>query len=125
MTTPTQAELEILNLLWHHKEASVQLINDELNKLRPIGYTTTLKTMQLMAQKGWLDRRLDGKSHIYQALLQEDEIKENLLSRFIESTFMGSRSQLLMRLFGQEKVSTEEISEIKEYLNKLESKGNE
>lgn len=125
MTTPTQAELEILNLLWHHKEASVQLINDELNKLRPIGYTTTLKTMQLMAQKGWLDRRLDGKSHIYQALLQEDEIKENLLSRFIESTFMGSRSQLLMRLLGKEKVSTEEISEIKEYLNKLESKGNE
>lgn len=125
MTTPTQAELEILNLLWHHKEASVQLINDELNKLRPIGYTTTLKTMQLMAQKGWLDRRLDGKSHIYRALLQEDEIKENLLSRFIESTFMGSRSQLLMRLLGKEKVSTEEISEIKEYLNKLESKGNE
>lgn len=125
MTTPTQAELEILNLLWHHKEASVQLINDELNKLRPIGYTTTLKTMQLMAQKGWLDRRLDGKSHIYCALLQEDEIKENLLSRFIESTFMGSRSQLLMRLLGKEKVSTEEISEIKEYLNKLESKGNE
>ncbi|MGV8834774.1 BlaI/MecI/CopY family transcriptional regulator [Cellvibrio sp.] len=125
MTTPTQAELEILNLLWHHKEASVQLINDELNKLRPIGYTTTLKTMQLMAQKGWLDRRLDGKSHIYCALLQEDEIKENLLSRFIESTFMGSRSQLLMRLLGKEKVSNEEISEIKEYLNKLESKGNE
>lgn len=125
MTTPTQAELEILNLLWHHKEASVQLINDELNKLRPIGYTTTLKTMQLMAQKGWLDRRLDGKSHIYCALLQEDEIKENLLSRFIESTFMGSRSQLLMRLLGQQKVSTEEISEIKEYLNKLENKGNE
>lgn len=125
MTTPTQAELEILNLLWHHKEASVQLINDELNKLRPIGYTTTLKTMQLMAQKGWLDRRLDGKSHIYCALLQEDEIKENLLSRFIEATFMGSRSQLLMRLLGQQKVSTEEISEIKEYLNKLENKGNE
>lgn len=125
MTTPTQAELEILNLLWHHKEASVQLINDDLNKLRPIGYTTTLKTMQLMAQKGWLDRRLDGKSHIYRALLQEDEIKENLLSRFIESTFMGSRSQLLMRLLGQQKVSAEEISEVKEYLNKLENKGNE
>ncbi|QEY16512.1 BlaI/MecI/CopY family transcriptional regulator [Cellvibrio sp. KY-GH-1] len=120
MATPSQAELEILNLLWRHKEASVQLINDELNKLRPIGYTTTLKTMQLMAQKGWLDRRMEGKSHIYQALLQEDEIKENLLSRFIDSTFMGSRSQLLMRLLGQEKVSKDEIRELKEYLKKLE-----
>ena len=120
MTTPTQAELEILNLLWRHQEASVQFINDELNKLRPIGYTTTLKTMQLMAQKGWLDRRMEGKSHIYRALLQEDEIKENLLSRFIESTFMGSRSQLLMRLFGQQKVSSEEIRELKEYLKNLE-----
>lgn len=125
MATPTQAELEILNLLWLHKEASVQLINDELNKLRPIGYTTTLKTMQLMAQKGWLDRRMEGKSHIYRALLQEDEIKEGLLSRFIESTFMGSRSQLLMRLLGQEKVSTDEIREIRKYLKKIEEQGNE
>lgn len=125
MTTPTQAELEILNLLWHHKEASVQLINDELNKLRPIGYTTTLKTMQLMAQKGWLGRRLDGKSHIYQPLLKEEEIKGNLLNRFIESTFMGSRSQLLMQLLGQHNASTKEINEIKEYLSNLAEKEND
>lgn len=125
MATPTQAELEILNLLWLHQEASVQTINDELNKVRPIGYTTTLKTMQLMAQKGWLGRRLDGKSHIYYPLLQEQEIKGNLLNRFIESTFMGSRSQLLMQLLGQKNPSANEINEIKEFLNNLEEKGNE
>lgn len=124
MITPTQAELEILNSLWHHKEASVQTVNEDLNKLRPIGYTTTLKSMQLMTQKSWLGRRLEGRSHIYHSQLKEEETKGNLLSRFVESTFQGSRSQLLIQLLGQEKTNPEELKEIKAYLDRMEENHN-
>ena len=65
MPTPTPAELEILHVLWQCGEAKVQSVNDKLSESKPVGYTTTLKTMQIMEQKGLLGRKKDGKSHIY------------------------------------------------------------
>ncbi|SMF61141.1 Predicted transcriptional regulator [Alteromonadaceae bacterium Bs31] len=120
MTTPTQAELEILNILWGMGELRVQEVHKQLNEVRPIGYTTTLKMMQVMAQKGLLARQLDGRSHIYSPVIQESTTKNKLLSRFVDSTFGGSRSQLLMQLLGNAKVSDEELKEIKDFLAQIE-----
>ncbi|HEX7025656.1 MAG TPA: BlaI/MecI/CopY family transcriptional regulator [Gammaproteobacteria bacterium] len=120
MPTPTQAELEILNILWEQGECRVQDVHERLNKIRPIGYTSTLKSMQVMAQKGLLDRRLDGRSHVYFPAVLEESTKNKLLTRFIENTFRGSKSQLLLQLLGNNKISQEEIDEIKTFLNQIE-----
>lgn len=120
MPTPTQAELEILNILWETGEARVQDVHERLNKIRPIGYTTTLKSMQVMAQKGLLDRRLDGRSHIYFPVVQENSTKNKLLTKFIDNTFRGSNSKLVLHLLGNNRVSKEEISEIKAFLKQIE-----
>jgi len=122
MPTPTQAELEILNILWEQGECRVQDVHERLNKIRPIGYTSTLKSMQVMAQKGLLNRRLDGRSHVYFPAVPEETTKNKLLTRFIDNTFRGSKSQLLVQLLGNSKVSQEEIDEIKAFLNQIEDK---
>ena len=120
MPTPTQAELDILNILWETGECRVQDVHDRLNKVRPIGYTTTLKSMQVMTQKGLLDRRLEGRSHIYFPRIQEGATKNKLLNRFVDRTFKGSHSKLVVHLLGNNQVSKEEIDEIKEYLKQIE-----
>ena len=76
--------------------------------------------MQVMAQKGLLDRRLEGRSHVYFPAIQEKSTKNKLLAGFIDNTFRGSRSNLLIHLLGNKKVSKEEINEIKEFLKKIE-----
>lgn len=118
--TPTQAELEILNILWEQGECRVQDVHERLNKIRPIGYTSTLKSMQVMAQKGLLDRRLDGRSHVYFPAVHEEATKNKLLTRFVDNTFRGSKSKLVMQLLGNNKISQEEIDEIKAFLNQIE-----
>ena len=96
MINPTPSELEVLNILWELQEANTQIVNDRLNLQRKVGYTTTLKTMQVMAEKGLLDRRKDGKSHVYFPLIQESIAKGNLLTKFVNNTFGGSASNLMM-----------------------------
>jgi len=120
VTTPTQAELEILNILWDSGEQRVQDIHARLNAIRPIGYTTTLKMMQVMAQKGLLDRRLEGRSHIYSPAIKESATKNKLLRKFIDSTFGGSHSQLVVQVLGNDKVSKEELAEIRQFLSQIE-----
>lgn len=120
MPNPTQAELEILNILWQSGESRVQEVHTHLSQQRDIGYTTTLKAMQVMAQKGLLDRRLDGRSHVYFPAIQEQATKNKLLSRFIDNTFGGSSSQLVVQVLGNAKVSKEELDEIRAYLNQIE-----
>jgi BlaI family penicillinase repressor len=118
--SPTQAELEILNILWEMGEARVQDVHERLNTIRPIGYTTALKSMQVMVQKGLLDRRQDGRSHVYFPAIQEDSTKMSLLDSFVNNTFRGSSSKLVMQLFGNKNVSKEEIEEIKTFLKQVE-----
>lgn len=120
MPTPTQAELEILNILWQTGESRVQQVHDRLSQQREIGYTTTLKSMQVMAKKGLLDRRLDGRSHLYFPAIKEQDTKSKLLTRFIDSTFGGSSSRLVTEALGQKRVSKEEIAEIRAFLDNIE-----
>lgn len=118
---PTDSELEILQILWKSGSSTVKNVNDELNKLRSVGYTTTLKTMQIMFEKELLSRERSGRSHTYVALIKENETKNMLLDKVLQTVFAGSASKLVMQALGQNKASKKEISEIKKFLNDLEN----
>lgn len=118
--TPTPVELEILQVLWLLGEAKVQVVNDKLSELKPVGYTTTLKTMQIMEQKGLLGRKKDGKSHIYFPAIAQADTQRSMLERLLQSVFGGSKSQLIMHLLGNKKVSKKELDEIKVFLDSME-----
>lgn len=120
MSTPTPAELEILQVLWFLGEAKVQAVNDKLNQIKPVGYTTTLKTMQIMEQKGLLGRKKDGKSHIYFPLIEKTAAQSSMLEKLLQSAFGGSKSQLVMQLLGNKKASKKELDEIKTFLASIE-----
>ena len=122
MNHPTPAELEILHILWEAGEASTPEVHEKLSLTNDGGYTRTLKFMQLMHEKGLVGRRREGKSHVYFALAKEEETKGSLLDRFINATFGGSKSKLVMQLLGNKKVSKKEIAEIRAYLDDLERK---
>ncbi|UCS95316.1 BlaI/MecI/CopY family transcriptional regulator [Echinicola marina] len=119
---PTDAELEILSILWDKSEASVREIHDVLSQTKDTGYTTTLKTMQIMFSKGLLSRSEQGRSHLYMPAITEKETQNSLLSSFMDSTFGGSAKKLIMRAIGQSNPSKEEINEIRQLLNELENK---
>ncbi|TAE31297.1 MAG: BlaI/MecI/CopY family transcriptional regulator [Cytophagales bacterium] len=114
---PTDAELEVLHVLWTNGPQTVRQVNDELNRQREVGYTTTLKIMQIMQDKGLLTRTEEGKSHIYTAALGEQEAQQTLVDRFLETAFRGSASQLVMQVLGRHKTSADELDEIKKLLN--------
>ena len=122
---PTGAELEVLQILWKNGASTVKSINDELNKNKKVGYTTTLKIMQIMYKKRLLDRERSGRSHIYKPVPQKDETQNVLLEKILETAFAGSASKLVMHALGRSKTSRKEIEEIKEYLTKLDGQKNE
>ncbi len=117
---PTDAELEILQLLWRHGPQTVRTVNDTLNEKRRVGYTTTLKIMQIMFEKGMVTREQEGRGHIYSAVYQEQETQKELLDRFMENAFGGSALKLVMQALGNRKTSKQELDEIKDYLAGLE-----
>ncbi|WP_375444045.1 BlaI/MecI/CopY family transcriptional regulator [uncultured Fibrella sp.] len=117
---PTDSELEILHVLWKQGPRTVRQVNDELSQQREIGYTTTLKLMQIMHEKGLLTRSEEAKSHVYTAALGEQEARQTMIDRFLETTFRGSASQLVMQVLGRHRASADELDEIKKLLNNLE-----
>jgi BlaI family transcriptional regulator, penicillinase repressor len=118
--TPTDSELEVLQLLWEYGESSVRFINDTLNEKREVGYTTTLKIMQIMNEKGLVERNTDSKIHLYKSKIHETKTKKHLLNSFIENTFNGSAKDLVMQALGNHKATTEELDEIKSLISKIE-----
>ena len=117
---PTEAELEILQLLWLHGPATVRFVNEELNKTKEVGYTTTLKIMQLMTEKNMVRRDESNRSHVYEAIIKEEATQKHLLDRFLESTFRGSATKLVMQALGNHSTTPEELDEIRKFLNKME-----
>jgi BlaI family transcriptional regulator, penicillinase repressor len=118
---PTKSELEILQVIWQYGPSTVRFVNDTLNeRKRIVQYTSTLKLMQIMAEKKMLKRDETNMKHIYIAILEEQKTKSFLLDRFVDSMFNGSASSLMMQLLGNKKASQEELKEIKEMLNKLD-----
>jgi BlaI family penicillinase repressor len=120
---PTKSELEILQVLWKSGPSTVRFVNDQLNEQkREVQYTSTLKLMQIMVEKGLLNRDDSQMKHVYAAAIEEDKTKGFLLERFIDTMYDGSASSLMMQLLGNKKTSKKELDEIKELLNKLNRK---
>ncbi len=114
---PTKAELEILQVLWEFGPATVRFVNDKLNVTREVNYTSTLKQMQIMAEKGILKRDESQMKHIYIPVEAESKTKDQLLDRFVNTLYKGSASQLMMQLLGNEKTSKADIEAIKKMLD--------
>lgn len=119
---PTDAEMEILQILWEKGESSVREINDLLNERRDVGYTTTLKLMQIMNDKGLVLRDTAARSHIYSAVALENDTKNNLITDFVNLAFQGSAMNLVMQALGNTKSSKDELIELKSLISKLENK---
>ncbi len=119
---PTESELEILNILWQNSPATVKYVNDELNKSKDTGYTTTLKLMQIMHEKELLTRQREGRSHLYSPTIEESETKQAILDKMLETAFGGSAGKLVMQALGNNKTTSEELQQIKKMIEKLEEK---
>jgi len=119
---PTESELEILQLLWEHGPLTVRALNDQLNKQRRVGYTTSLKMMQIMTEKGMLTRDTSHRSHVYVPALQPSSVQSNILDHVLKTVFMGDRSKLVLQALGNQHVSSEELSELKALIQKMEEK---
>lgn len=118
--TPTSAELEVLNILWENEPLSVKEIHEQLAETKNVGYTTTLKIMQNMTNKGLLSRELIGKSHLYTALIQKEDTQQTLLNRLVDTAFGGSASSLVMQILGNKKTTPKELDEIKRIISDME-----
>ena len=121
MQNPTDAELEILQIIWNKGDVSVREVHEELSNKKEVGYTTTLKIMQIMHDKGILSRDTSSRSHIYSAVIKKERTQSSLLNNFIKNTFKGSTKQLIVQALGNAKPSQEELDEIKELISKLEN----
>ncbi len=119
---PTESELEILQILWGENAASVRKVNDLLNEKREVGYTTTLKIMQIMTEKGLVTRDTKSRTHIYYAAVKEKETQSSLLRNFIDKTYRGSAMKLVMHALGNEDTSPEELEQLKKLVDKLSTK---
>jgi predicted transcriptional regulator len=134
ITKPTESELEVLQLLWELGPSTVRQVNDRLNDpqttprsgrrnagvVREVGYTTTLKIMQIMYEKQLVSREEDGRTHIYTAVVSEQDTQSALLQQFVDATYRGSAMKLVLQALGNHDASQAEIAEIKSLLAQLE-----
>jgi len=120
---PTKAELAVLQMLWQYGPSTVRQVHDVLNEGREAAqYTTTLKLMQLMTEKGMLSRDESSMKHVYSAALEEKGTKGHLLNRFIDTLYQGSVGNMMVALLGNEKTSDDDLQQLRELLNKMEKK---
>lgn len=110
---PTEVELELLRILWDKGSASVRELHEVVSAQRPLGYTSVLKTLQIMTEKGLVERTEAGKAHIYRAAATQEETQNQLLRDLSERLFAGSAAQLAMHALSMEPASAEELDEIR------------
>jgi len=117
---PTESELEILQILWEKGSATVREVYEVLKELRDIGYTTTLKTMQIMTEKGFLQRDTATRTHVYSPLVSMEKTQKQFMNKMIHGLFRGSASRMVIGALDNEALSPDELQEIKDYLDKIE-----
>jgi len=119
---PTETELEILRVLWEKGPSTVREVHEAMAKTKPIGYTTVLKIMQIMTQKGTVVRNEDSKAHVYKARQPAENTKRQLVGDLLNRAFAGSASQLMMHALAGKKTSPAELAEIRQLLDEYERK---
>lgn len=119
---PTESEMEVLQILWDEGPSTVRMINEKLNQVRDVGYTTTLKIMQIMTEKGMLKRVKSGKQHVYSAVLSKDSTRSAVLRKLLDGFFEGSAMKLAMHALGSGGSDKKELDEIRKFLDELEKK---
>lgn len=118
---PTEAELQILQVLWSEGPSSVRTVNDILSEQKETGYTTTLKLMQIMTEKGLVTRDTAQRTHIYRAAEAQEATQGTLLQSFLKNAFQGSAKTLVLQALGNHSTSQEELQEIKDLIEKLQN----
>ncbi|TAE55018.1 MAG: BlaI/MecI/CopY family transcriptional regulator [Bacteroidetes bacterium] len=113
---PSEAELEILQILWEHEPATVRFVHEHLSSKKEVGYTTTLKQMQRMTEKQLIRQHKTGKSHEFTALVRQNQIKGNLYRRLVDGVFQGSAMGLVLHALGQDEPSPEELAALEQWL---------
>ncbi len=116
---PTESELEILQILWLRGIATVREVHEELGKTKDVGYTTTLKLMQIMHEKGLVKRDESMRTHVYQPAVNKEKTQKHLLEKMIDSLFGGSSTQLVLQALGEHKSNPEELEKIQALLDNL------
>lgn len=116
---PTESELEILQVLWDKEKATVREVHEVLSLTKDSGYTTTLKLLQIMFEKGLVKRDDSNKTHIYEAAITKERTQKQFLDKMINTLFAGSSTQLVLQALGNQKTSKGELEEIQKYLDNL------
>ena len=121
LTEPTNAELEILQVLWENGPSTVRFVNDYLNaSKRLVNYSSTLKQMQVMVEKGLLTRDESSMKHVYIPVHEEEKMKNHYVQKFVDAFYKGSPGKLILQLLGTRQASKEDIENIREQLKRLE-----
>lgn len=118
--TPTNSELEVLTVLWTLGMATARQVHDELVKTKSTGYTTTLKIIQNMYDKGMLSREPKGQTHIYSPVIKQADVQQQMLGGFVDKVFMGSSKNLILQALGNANPDKEELAEIRAMLDQLD-----
>lgn len=117
---PTEAELEILHVLWARGTCTVREVHDVLHLGDGTGYTTALKLLQVMHAKGLVERDDSQRAHVYRAAVSKERTQKRFLLDLVQRVFDGSSSQLVLHALGSQRASREELREIRSLLNKLD-----
>lgn len=118
---PTSSELAILQILWQKGPATVREVHDLLAPEKDVRYTTTLKTMQVMHSRGFIQREIAGSNHVYQAVIAQEATQTALLDTFLQRTFGGSALRLVMKALGNYEASPEELEQLKKVIAQKEN----
>ncbi len=119
---PTDSELEILNILWEKGHATVKEVNEEINKTKESGYTTTLKLLQIMHEKGLVSRYPTGKQHVYQAKIEEEKAQKDILNGFMQNLYRGNAMKMVMQILGNHNTTKDELEQLRQIIDDLEQK---
>ena len=118
MPQPTEAQLEIMDLLWDHEPLTVREVHERLSERRPVSYTTMLTQMQRMAEAGLLGRDTSARTHTYHTLLKREEVERTLFERLADRAFGGSTVNLALRALGDETPTAEELAELRAWVDR-------
>ena len=119
---PTDAELAILRVLWERGPSTVRDVTEALQKERGTGYTTALKLMQIMTEKGLVQRNDSQRTHVYEAVAAAEVTQKQLVTDLLERAFGGSAQQLVMQALSSKKASSAELIEIRKLIDEMEKK---